>query len=241
MALDDRHAKYYRPYDYAAGTHAHRRRLFRFSHLRRFSIARDFLDARPESRVLDYGSGDGYLLGLLLERVPIENLTALEPIDFLQEQLKRRFGDRIRIVSSASDLPTGSFDRVACLEVLEHLQPDVVGETLSELERLLAPDGILVVSVPIEVGPTALFKYVAAVALTRMDRRYSIPELARATLGFAVPRDPTMKFLPHKGFDFREMRRLLEQRFRMERELFSPVSWLGSALNAQVVWRFRHR
>lgn len=239
--MDDPHAKYYRPYDYAAGTHAHRRRLFRFSHLRRYAIARDFLDVGPESSVLDYGSGDGYLLESLLQRAPIERLTALEPIDFLQAQLAQRFGGRMRVVSSSSDLVSGSFDRIACLEVLEHLQPDVVLETLGEIERLLEPDGILVVSVPIEVGPTALFKYIAAVALTRMDRRYSVAEILRATLGLRVPRDPTMKFLPHKGFDYRAMRRLLAQRFRMEREGYSPVSWFGGVLNAQVIWRFRNR
>lgn len=239
--MDDPHAKYYRPYDYAAGTHAHRRRLFRFSHLRRYAIARDFLEAGPESSVLDYGSGDGFLLEMLLQDAPIEHLTALEPIDFLQAQLAQRFGGRMRVVSSPSDLASGSFDRIACLEVLEHLQPDVVLGTLAEIERLLEPNGILVVSVPIEVGPTALFKYVAAVALTKMDRRYSLSELARATVGLAVTRDPTMKFLPHKGFDYRAMRRLLNERFRMEREAFSPVSWLGGALNAQVIWRFRER
>jgi 2-polyprenyl-3-methyl-5-hydroxy-6-metoxy-1,4-benzoquinol methylase len=239
--LEDPDAKYCRPCDYAARTHAHRRRLFRFSHLRRLTLARDFLDVGPESRVLDYGSGDGYLLELLLPHAPIENFTAIEPFDFLQAQLVQRFGERIRIMNSSLDLASASFDRIACLEVLEHLQPNVVQETLAEFERLLAPDGILVVSVPIEVGSAVLFKYVAAMALTRMDRRYSIPELARATLGLQVRRDPTMKFLPHKGFDFRETRRFLGQRFRMERETFSPVSWLGWALNAQVVWRFRHR
>jgi SAM-dependent methyltransferase len=239
--LEDPHAKYYRAYDYAAGTHGHRRRLFRFSHSSRFATARDLLAAGPASRVLDYGSGDGYLLGLLLPDVPAANLIALEPIDFLREQIRQRFGEGIPIVESTAGLANGSFDRIACLEVLEHLQPDVVRATLGDLDRLLAPGGVLVVSVPIEVGVTALFKYIAAVVLTRMDRRYTFRELARATLGLPVRRDPTMKFLPHKGFDYREMRRLLSERFIIERQVYSPVAPLRGALNAQVIWKMRRR
>jgi SAM-dependent methyltransferase len=239
--LDDPHAKYYRPYDYAAGTHEHKRKLFRFSHMRRFEIARDLLEAGANSVVLDYGAGDGFLLELLLPAIPAENLTALESVDFLCQQIRQRFGERIRIVGSADELPEASFDRIACLEVLEHLQPDRVQAAIADLDRLLAPDGVLVVSVPIEVGPTALFKYVAAVVLTRMDRRYRPREIISATLGRPVRRDPTMKFLPHKGFDYRRMRALLQRHFSLEREAFSPVSWLRGALNAQVVWRLRRK
>lgn len=239
--MDDPHAKYYRPYDYAAGTHAHKRRLFRFSHLSRFAIARDLLAAGPDSRVLDYGAGDGYLMELLQPGVPAENLVAVEPMDFLQAQLRLRFGERIRIVDSSLGLGAGSFDRIACLEVLEHLQPTAVRATIDDLLRLLAPDGILVISVPIEIGPTALFKYIAAVVLTRMDRRYTLRELVRATMGLPVRRDPTMVFLPHKGFDFRRMRETLQEHFAIERQVFSPVSWLGGVLNAQVVWRMRRK
>jgi len=50
-----------------------------------------------------------------------------------------------------------------------------------------------------------------------------------------------MKFLPHKGFDYRAMRRLLAERFVIERQVYSPVAPLRGALNAQVIWRMRRR
>jgi 2-polyprenyl-3-methyl-5-hydroxy-6-metoxy-1,4-benzoquinol methylase len=235
------HAKYYGYYDYAAGTHQHRRRLFRFSHVRRFDHAADLLSVTDGSRLLDFGSGDGYLLELLAERGIVAEVTAYEPIGFLQDQIRERisgiaFPVPIRILDETRDLPAGAFDRIACLEVLEHLQPAPRDEVIEELRRLLAADGRLVVSVPVEVGPTAFVKYAGAVLLTRKDRRYRPVEVLRATLGLPVERDPTMRFLPHKGFDFRDLRRELRKGFRIRREVFSPMPMMRGALNAQVLW-----
>lgn len=240
------HAKYYGYYDYAAATHLHKRRLFRFSHARRFDVALTLLAPDDGCRLLDFGSGDGYFLQLAIERGVDGAMTAYEPIGFLQDQIRERFAARregapIDVIDGTESCPEGAFDRIACLEVLEHLQPGPRDTVIRELERLLAPEGRLVVSVPIEVGPTALCKYLGAVILTRKDRRYRPLEVVRATLGLRVERDPTMRFLPHKGFDFRELRVLLRERFRMKREVYSPLPFLRGALNAQVLWVLEHR
>ena len=225
-------------FEYARGTHAHKRSLFRLSHQRRFSYAVDLLDAQPDSRVLDFGSGDGYLLELLSAKLPHDNLTALEPLEYLQDEIKARFAaNPIRIITSTTDLPDHSFDRIACLEVLEHLQPADVATTLGELKRLVTLDGILVISVPIEVGPSALLKYLAARLLTGSDRRHTIREVLRVTVGLSVARDRENKYIPHKGFDFRQLKEQVGENFTIVRELFSPVPLLRSALNAQVIWK----
>ena len=224
--------------EYARGTHAHKRSLFRLSHQRRFRYAVDLLDTQSDSRVLDFGSGDGYLLELLSAKLPHGNLTALEPLEYLQEEIRARFAAKpIRIVTSTTDLPDHSFDRIACLEVLEHLQPDDVAKTLLELKRLLTPDGIVVISVPIEIGPAALLKYLAARLLTGSDRRHTLREVLRETVGLPVTRDRENKFIPHKGFNFRLLKEQIEGHFAIRRELFSPVPILRSALNAQVIWK----
>ncbi len=46
-----------------------------------------------------------------------------------------------------------------------------------------------------------------------------VPVCPEVGCGLPVPRDPTMKFLPHKGFDFRQMRKLFERDFQIEREV----------------------
>ncbi|MBM3286963.1 MAG: class I SAM-dependent methyltransferase [Candidatus Eisenbacteria bacterium] len=228
------------PFDYAGATHRHRRRLFRFSHGRRFEIARELLSIEEGSRFLDYGAGDGHLIRILAPFPRDAALTAFEPLDFLRQQLQRDLADlSFNLVSSTSDLPPAHFDRIACLEVLEHLQPEVLESALRDLQRLLAPDGILVVSVPLEVGFSALCKYAAAMILTGKDRSCTLGEVLRTTLGLPVARDPTLALLPHKGFDHRRLRRAIAGSFRIERQIHSPLPWLGSVLNGQVLWRAR--
>jgi 2-polyprenyl-3-methyl-5-hydroxy-6-metoxy-1,4-benzoquinol methylase len=227
--------------EYARGTHAHQRSLFRLSHRRRFNYAIELLDWRQDCRVLDFGTGDGYLLELLSAKAPYDSLTALEPLAYLQEEIKARFvANPIRIITSTTDLPDHSFDRIACLEVLEHLQPDDVAKTLTELRRLVTPDGVVVISVPIEIGPSALLKYLAARLLTGSDRRHTFREVLRVTFGLPVARDQENKFIPHKGFDFRRLKEQVVSHFTIERELFSPVPTLRGALNAQVIWKLIH-
>ncbi len=225
-------------FEYARGTHAHERSLFRFSHQRRFSYAVDLLDTQPNSRVLDFGSGDGYLLELLSAKLPYANLTALEPLAHLQEEITARFVvNPIRIITTTIDLPDHSFERIACLEVLEHLRPDDVAKSLRELSRLVTRGGIVVLSVPIEIGSSALLKYLAARLLTGSDRRYTIREVLKVTVGLPVGRDRENEYIPHKGFDFRLLKDQVRRVFSIEREIFSPVPLLRSTLNAQVLWK----
>jgi len=227
---------------YASGTHSHRSRLLRFSHRRRFDHAAKLLDPHPDSRVLDYGSGDGYLLERLLPVVPAGHLTAYEPLDYLQEQIKGRFaGQPVALVTNLSDLASRRFDRIACLEVLEHLQPDIVTRTLDTLETILAPGGAIVISVPVEVGPTVLLKYLASRIQKGSTRHMSWSEVLKASFYGSVPRDTEHDFIPHKGFDYCQLRSMLRERFVIERQVFSPVPLLGGLLNAQVLWRMRSR
>jgi len=46
------------------------------------------------------------------------------------------------------DFEPSSFDRIVCLELIEHLYPDQGLELLRTLRRLLRPDGLLLLSTP---------------------------------------------------------------------------------------------
>jgi SAM-dependent methyltransferase len=228
--------------DYSHGTYEHRQWLFRFTHRRRLARALALLDAGREHEILDFGSGDGHFLELLASRAAAARLTAFEPAGFLQEQIRRRLaGVPMQLITNAGDLAKLSFDRIVCLEVLEHLQPTEVESTVGILNRLLRPGGILVVSVPVEIGPTALFKYLASLWLTGGDRHYRLWEVLRASFCGRVARDTEVAFLPHKGFDHRRLRQCLAGRFLIEREVFSPLPLLSGVFNSQVIWRLKKR
>ena len=103
-------------------------------------------------RVLDFGAGHGDLLAHLFERG-----VAASALEF-SERSARSVWDRfaseplfggIEVAEGLpSPYPTGSFDVVFLVEVAEHLLDEQVAPTVREVQRLLAPGGHVVVTVP---------------------------------------------------------------------------------------------
>jgi SAM-dependent methyltransferase len=93
------------------------------------------LDSR--TRVLDAGCGEGILVEEFAGRLAIEGA---DP-NYESPHVRR---------ASILALPwgAGSFDRVLCLDVLEHLAYEEQPRALTELHRVLAADGELLVSIP---------------------------------------------------------------------------------------------
>jgi hypothetical protein len=135
------------------------------------------------------------------------------------------------------------------MEVLEHCLLPERQRVLDELARLVSSSGIVVISVPIEIGPSLLGKqFFRALAGMRKfgdyqhRERYGVGELLTATAGGSVPRpiyegtgpQGPYRYHGHKGFDFRELEAEIGSRLTIVRRLFTPLSWLGPLLNSQV-------
>lgn len=99
---------------------------------------RRYLDALPPAtRVLDAGCGEGVIVETYAGRLRIEGLDEHYASPHVRQ-------------GSITSLPYGdaAFDRVLCLDVLEHLTFEDQPRALAELHRVLAPGGELLVSVP---------------------------------------------------------------------------------------------
>src|SRR5262249_59755010 len=73
-------------------------------------------------------------------------------------------GVRFAQASALSPGPMPSalaWDVVTCMEVLEHCLEPERRRVIDELARLVAPQGLVVVSVPIEIGPSVAAKQLA--------------------------------------------------------------------------------
>ena len=97
-------------------------------------------NVRRGSSVLDLGCGEGALA--LLKRKEVH----LAGVDFSPElvALARRNGYDAASVAEVNHLPfaTASFDYVVSLDVLGHIPFDEKDELLSEIKRVLKPDGV---------------------------------------------------------------------------------------------------
>jgi SAM-dependent methyltransferase len=115
--------------------------------LRRYAFAWDALEGRT-GRHLDLGCGTGEFLGPLHAAGTLA-CEGADPHPGYVADLRRRLPD-LRVhpltVGAPLPMPDASYASVSLLDVLEHA-PDE-GRLLAEVHRVLADDGLLVVTVP---------------------------------------------------------------------------------------------
>lgn len=112
------------------------------------AVAGEVVKRRPSS-LLDFGCGDGRLLGELAERLAPG--TELAGVDFDERALlfARGFnGARVRFVPRLEELEGVRFDVVVASEVLEHVPPEECAGLVAALAERVAPSGAFVVTVP---------------------------------------------------------------------------------------------
>jgi SAM-dependent methyltransferase len=98
----------------------------------------------PHLRWLDIGCGRGDLLRKIRDTWEPADLYGIDPIDWLDEDLKDDVNFHAVAAEQADDLPVA--DRVLLVEVIEHLEAP--WSALRQAARLVAPGGRLVVSTP---------------------------------------------------------------------------------------------
>lgn len=119
-----------------------------FEEAPRYPEIADLIAALHPRWLLDVGCGSGYTAKLLKERAPGLVVHGVD-ISGVALQRARAHVDQVWQVDldkSELPVPSGRYDTVACVEVLEHLyDPD---HALQEIARVLVPGGHAVLTVP---------------------------------------------------------------------------------------------
>ena len=209
----------------------------RFSHQSRLNKAVRLLQPTEGDRIVDYGTGDGVLLVFLNRFEPRARLCGYEMAHREEAERNTRGIDAVEgIYDSVERVAAFRPNKIACLEVLEHLRPDVQASILADFRQLAGAAGRVLISVPIEIGPPALFKNVIRWAIDQPHRGMNPRNVFRSVFGMTsrIERDDADYIASHIGFDHRALAGLIrDSGFRIRRS-YSPFPLLGPWFNTQV-------
>jgi SAM-dependent methyltransferase len=236
---------------YADITRNDRSSVKRFLQRRRLADALSLVQSgEPPKTIIDFGAGDGELCRLVADRFPESKVICYEPTPSLRQEAAVLLSDvpSVMICASIAELPIAEADLLFCMEVFEHLPARQTEDALAAICRLLSPDGVAVIGVPVEVHAPAIAK-----GLFRMTRRYGAFDAnAKNILRAAAGRPPCDRPIieihdgapyhqPHLGFDHRRLRRQLEGNFSIFRTVGSPAKYLPAWLNSEVYFLVKKR
>jgi SAM-dependent methyltransferase len=224
-------------------------RVIAWSHRSRFQVGLQLLGDSTR-KLLDYGSGDGTFLAMAANRIQ-EGWGADLAVDQIKDCRTRlaphtnlHFCSVDELADPAHD---GRYDVVTCMETLEHCTTEMVENVLENLARLVSPDGRAIISVPIEIGPTFVLKWILrkmaawrGLSDYRHYEPYSISHACRmifARRSTLLPRpvyqDREGPFHSHYGFNWRWLQERVSDHFSIAQTVFSPLGCLGGSVSSQ--------
>ncbi len=141
--------------------------------------------------LLDIGCGTGHLTDLLRRKLGFQRAVGIDFVPELISRVRRRYPDTDFQVGSLPrvDFPDGSFDLVIAAEVLYYLDEQQQAAALSEIRRILKPDGALLFTSVIgdsyfttQSATNALARELGVVATAHDHNRFYHATLGRLTL-----------------------------------------------------------
>lgn len=220
-------------------------RVVAWSHRSRFETALRLI-GHDNQKLLDYGCGDGTFLALASDRF-VEGHGVDVDADQIEDCRKRLASYENLSFYVVGDLAGAEHDRtydvVTCMETLEHCTEPVVEKVLADAARLCAADGRVIISVPVEVGPSFLVKRIArrqAVSTDTARETYDVRDglkmlfASKRTFVERPVYDEPFVGHSHYGFNWRRLRERVRHHLVVEDTLFTPLGFLGGWVSSQV-------
>lgn len=226
---------------YAKFTRDNKSKIKKFSHQKRFDVAIKLIDLEPEESLLDFGTGDGYLLEKLFYTTQNRNLYGYDPIDFMYDELQQTISknnlNSIKITNNLSAFNHKTFNVVSCLEVLEHFSEKEQRSRILEIKNFLKDDGRIIISVPIETGLPSLLKNIIRFFIKQGKEGGTIKNTLKSFLGLKIERQKEGYIYTHVGFNHKNLEKLFKEcGLKTVKKEFSPFKFLYGTLNSQVFY-----
>tara|TARA_B100000161_G_C33495685_1_gene389151 strand:+ start:22 stop:738 length:717 start_codon:yes stop_codon:yes gene_type:complete len=219
--------------------------LARFAHRKRGQIALSHINMQNDSKVLDFGCGDGEFLYNLTAHSDSLKLVGFEPYVETKKGSSNLniFRNWVEITDYCNTF--GLFDIVTCFEVFEHFSKKRQIEAIDKIRKVLKPSGEFIISVPIEKGLPVIPKNLRRLITHYRGNEeiYTLKNIAFSLFGIKSQWiDQYRKgdgYLVHMGFDFSELEYLLQKIFLISKVTYSPFPKLPYFLNSQVFYQLK--
>ncbi|MBP7992137.1 MAG: class I SAM-dependent methyltransferase [Candidatus Magasanikbacteria bacterium] len=152
------------------------------SYLNYMSKVIELVKKYATSTMLDIGCGDGFLLTNLTNDSDFDNKIQALGVDLDERPIKfaQAFSFGRKVVFKAADIKdlTQSFNLISVVETLEHISDELMPAFLQNIDRLLAPGGTLIISVPSQNVPVISkhYRHYVASMLTEYFPHYQVLE-----------------------------------------------------------------
>jgi 2-polyprenyl-3-methyl-5-hydroxy-6-metoxy-1,4-benzoquinol methylase len=224
--------------------------LVSVAHRRRLAHIRDAMEqVTPDwaHSWADFGCANGFLIQDVVAncRLPFLKIVGYDHSrELLAEANTRLLSDvEFRYIDlNEHNEPDELFDVVTCLETLEHVSDYRMA--LANLVNYLRPNGVLLITVPNEVGFIGLGKFLARYIARRSPYGSFFDNQSRLRYAWHLVRHKPISHFrqsgdagygPHLGFDYHELITLMEDEYFSERKMtkieISSTAWnTGKAL-----------
>lgn len=148
-----------------------------------------------KGKILDYGTGKGYLVDNLLSGFPNAEIYACDFTETLARETDEKNHDNKmfkgckHITSLPTTYETDFFDMVFLIETIEHLTDTYLHATLKEIHRILKPGGFIVITTPNDEDLAKTFVHCADCGATfhhmQHIRSWNVDNLGKLMQDFA--------------------------------------------------------
>lgn len=159
----------------------------RFSHNKRFQNSLKLLSPKNDDKILDYGTGDGYILNQIYNKNRYCEIIGYEPFENKELLINYKDHETIKIINNIININT-KFNKISCFEVLEHLTEENQEIELQQMLELLEENGKIIVSVPLEKGLSSLLKNIIRILLKQQHSNTNFSTITKSFFGIKFDR-----------------------------------------------------